>query len=159
MCVKLMYALVGAAFFFGAGAATAQTDPKTTPQQEPSAKQQPSAQQPSTTQEPSAKQEPSTKSDSAMKSETPKLTLTDEQAKSWVDKPVYSSDGNEIGEVAAFKRGTDNAVLELHADIGGMLGIGETRVKLTPEQFSLKGDRVVLKLTEAQAKNLPKVEG
>ena len=75
-----------------------------------------------------------------------------------MDKPIYSSDGKQIGEVVTFKRGADNVVLELHADIGGMLGIGETRVKLMPQQFTLQNDRVVLNMTEAQAKNLPRVE-
>ena len=85
------------------------------------------------------------------------LMLTAEQAKTWIDKDIYSSDNNKVGEVAAFARGTDNTVSEMHADIGGFLGIGETRVKLTPEQFKLQGDRVVLNLTAAQAKDLPKI--
>jgi hypothetical protein len=92
------------------------------------------------------------------KAETAKVTLTEAQAKSWVDKPIYSSDNKNIGEVVAFKRGADNVVTELHADIGGMMGMGETRVKLTPAQFKLQGDRVVLNMTQEQAENLPKVE-
>ncbi len=32
------------------------------------------------------------------------LTLTDAQAKAWIDKVVYSSDGKNLGEVAAFAR-------------------------------------------------------
>jgi hypothetical protein len=36
--------------------------------------------------------------------------------------------------------------------------LGETRVKLTPAQFELKGDRVIIDMTSAQAKDLPKVE-
>jgi hypothetical protein len=87
-----------------------------------------------------------------------KLTLTEDQAESWIDKPVYSNDGKELGEIVAFRRGTDNTVQEMHADIGGFLGMGETRVKLTPEQFKLQGDRAVINMTQEQAKNLPKVE-
>lgn len=86
------------------------------------------------------------------------VTLTEDQAKEWVDKPVFSSDGKEIGEVYEFKRTADNKVTELHADIGGFLGMGETRVKLAPSEFKLQGDRVVLNITEEQAKALPKVE-
>jgi PRC-barrel domain len=86
------------------------------------------------------------------------LTLTAEQAKTWIGKPVHSSDGKKIGDVAAFARGTDNAVTEMQADIGGFLGLGETRVRLTPAQFKLQGDRAVLDLTAAQAKDLPKVQ-
>jgi hypothetical protein len=63
-----------------------------------------------------------------------------------------------LGDVAAFARGTDNSVTEMHLDIGGFLGFGETRVKLTPAQFKLQDDRVVLGLTAEQAKDLPKVQ-
>ncbi len=86
------------------------------------------------------------------------VTLTEDQAKGWVDKAVYSSDGKEIGEVVEFKRGSDSKVTELHADLGGFLGMGETRVKLMPSEFKLQGDRVVLNITEEQAKALPKLE-
>lgn len=86
------------------------------------------------------------------------LMLTAEDAKNWIDKSVYSSDGKKIGEVVAFARGSDNKVTEMHADIGGFLGIGETRVRLLPTQFKLEGDRAVLNVTAAQAKDLPKVQ-
>ena len=86
------------------------------------------------------------------------LMLTEEQAKVWIDKPVYTSDGNNIGAVAAIARGTDDTVTEMHADIGGFLGIGKTRVRLTPAQFTLQSDRVVLSVTAEQAKTLPTVE-
>jgi hypothetical protein len=122
--------LAGAALLLGGGLALAQTAP-TPPQSPPPAAAKPNA----TT-----------------------VTLTEEQAKSWIDKPVFSSDGKEVGEVAAFKRAADSSVLEMHADIGGILGIGETRVSLTPAQFKLQTDRVLLTLTEAQAKALPKVK-
>lgn len=85
------------------------------------------------------------------------LMLTADEAKTWIDKPVYSSDNTKIGEVAAFVRGTDNSVNEMHADIGGFLGMGETRIKLMPAQFKLQSDRVVLNVTAAQAKVLPTV--
>jgi hypothetical protein len=44
----------------------------------------------------------------------------------------------------------------MRADIGGFLGIAEHRINLTPDQFTLKTD-VVLELTAAQAKALPKI--
>jgi hypothetical protein len=86
------------------------------------------------------------------------ITLNAAQAKSWVNKPIYSSDDKNIGEVAAFARGSDDKVSEMHADIGGFLGLGETRVKLTPAQFKLAGDRVTIEMTAAQAKDLPRVK-
>lgn len=85
------------------------------------------------------------------------LKLTADQAKSWIDKAVYSSDDKKVGEVAAFARGADDMVTEMHADIGGFLGLGETRVKLVPAQFKLQGDRAILSVTAEQAKTLPKI--
>jgi len=88
---------------------------------------------------------------------SPAMTLTAEQATSWKDKPIYSSDDKKIGEVKSFTRAADNSVIDLQADIGGFLGIGETHVRLMPPQFKLETNRVVLALTAEQAKALPKV--
>jgi len=85
------------------------------------------------------------------------LALTEQEAKAWVDKPVYSSDGKKLGEVAAFLRTENGKITELRADIGGYLGMGEHRVSLAPQEFILQSDRVVLYLTAAQAKELPKI--
>ena len=88
----------------------------------------------------------------------PRLTLTEQDSKIWINKPIYSSDGKNIGEVVAFQRDADNNVIGMHADIGGFFGMGETRVNVAPSQFKLYGDRVLLELTAAQAKELPKVQ-
>lgn len=86
-----------------------------------------------------------------------KPMLTDEEAKAWVDKVVYSSDDKNLGEVADLKRDAAGHVTELHAGIGGFLGLGETRVRVAPDQFKLSGDRVVLSVNAEQAKSRPKV--
>lgn len=86
------------------------------------------------------------------------ITLTDEQAKGWIDKVVYDSDGKKFGEVAAFARDGSGKVTEMHADTGGFLGLGQTRVRVMPSQFKLIDDRAVLLITAEQAKTLPKVE-
>lgn len=132
MSKALIYAVAAAAMVVGAGMASADTLPKST------------SKTPATS--------------TASKSDAAKITLTEAQAKSWVNKPVYSSDNKKLGEVVSFKRGSDNVVTEMRADIGGLLGLGETRVKLMPQQFRLQGDRVVLNLTQQEAKNLPKAE-
>jgi hypothetical protein len=85
------------------------------------------------------------------------LSLTSQEAEAWIGKPVYSSDGKKLGEVAAFQRSSDNKVTEMHADIGGFLGLGEHRIRLMPTQITLQSDRVVLDLTSEQAKQLPKI--
>lgn len=94
-------------------------------------------------------------STSASKPSSP--MLTDEQAKAWINKVVYSSDDKNLGEVAAFQRDTAGNVTEMHADIGGFLGLGETRVRLMPSEFKFVNDRVVLNVTAEQAKTLPKI--
>jgi hypothetical protein len=78
-----------------------------------------------------------------------KVTPTD----AWIGRAVYGTDGNHLGEVAAIANG------QLYVDIGGFLGIGETRVLLNDDQIdSVTDDRIVLKLTEAEASALPAVD-
>jgi transcriptional regulator of acetoin/glycerol metabolism len=84
-------------------------------------------------------------------------TLNEQQAKDWINKVVYSSENTNVGEVAAFARDATGKVTEMHADIGGFLGIGETRVRVMPAQFKLMGDRVMLNLNSEQVKSLPKI--
>ncbi len=83
--------------------------------------------------------------------------LTTPEAQAWVGKPVYSSDGSNLGEVASIMRSADNKITELRAEIGGFLGIGQHEISVPAAQFSLQSDRVVLDLTAAAAKQLPKV--
>jgi hypothetical protein len=85
------------------------------------------------------------------------VALSEQEAKTWIDKPVYSSDGKNIGEVVDFQRDADKKVVGMHADIGGIFGLWQTRVNLTSTQFKLQTDRIILDLTAAQAKELPKV--
>ena len=85
------------------------------------------------------------------------MVLSTEQAKSWIGKAIYSSDGKNLGEVAAFTREANGRVTELQGDLGGFLGIGETRVRIMPAQFTIGSDRIVLKLTAEQAKSLPHI--
>ena len=85
------------------------------------------------------------------------MSMTAQETQAWVGKPVYSSDGKKIGEVVAVARGSDDKVSEMHADIGGFLGMGETRVRLMPTQYTMASDRVTISVTSALAKDLPKV--
>lgn len=93
---------------------------------------------------------PSTSTDGA-------LTMTTEQAQRLVDKTVYSSDNKNLGEVAAVQRDSSGKVTEVHADIGGFLGLGETRVRIMPSQMKIADDRVTLNISSEEAKNLPKI--
>lgn len=139
-----------AASLMAATAAVAQTAPETTAPAPAEKIEEPAA--PAATPAPAAA--PST---TAASPTTGVVTLTDEQAKAWVDKPIYSSDNKNLGEVAAVARGSSGEVSEIHADIGGFLGLGETRVRVMPNEFSLAEDKVVLNLTADQAKQLPTI--
>lgn len=116
----------------------------------------PSAKPSDTTKSPSATT-PSMTSPSTSAAKSASLVLTEAEAKAWIDKPIYSSDNKNVGEVAAFNRDASGKVIEMHADIGGFLGVGETRVKVEPAQFTASGDRIMLKLTSEQVKSLPKL--
>jgi hypothetical protein len=87
------------------------------------------------------------------------FTVTEAAAKEWIGRPIYSSDNKRLGDIAALQRGPDNVVSALNADIGGFLGFGETRVRITADQVKqVKDDGLVLTLTEAEAKALPAVD-
>jgi hypothetical protein len=88
---------------------------------------------------------------------TAETAITAQEAEAWVGKPVYSSDGKKLGEVATILRTADNKITELRADIGGFLGMGEHRIALPATQFALQNDRVVLGVSAEAAKQLPKV--
>ena len=74
-----------------------------------------------------------------------------------MNKAIYSSDGKNLGSVAAVTRSSDGKVSDLTADIGGFLGIGSHRIALNSSQFTVGSDRIVLSLTADQAKALPEV--
>lgn len=135
-----------------ATAAMAQTSTTTPPVNQPSTMPpatSPSTSAPSVTMPSSTTASPTTASRDVI--------LTEDEAKKWIDKTVYSSDNKNVGEVAAFARDGSGKVTELHADVGGFLGIGERRVKLMPNQFSLQGDRVVLNVTSDEVKAMPAI--
>lgn len=108
---------------------------------------------PSQTSPPATKPVPTVPATPSQKEET----MTQAQAKAWVDKAVYSSDGSKLGTVSEIRLDSSGKISELDADIGGFLGIGQSRVRVMPSQFKLAGDRVILTLTSAQTKDLPKI--
>ena len=85
-------------------------------------------------------------------------SLTEAEAKALIDANVISSDKKNVGEVAAIQRDSTGKVVELHADVGGFLGIGETRVRLMPSQFTVSDKQILLTLTAEQVSALPKIE-
>jgi PRC-barrel domain protein len=104
---------------------------------------------------PKTNQDGSTASTTSVQPSGAALSLSEDEGKMWINKPVYSSDGKDLGNVVDFQRDGDNKVIGMRADIGGFMGLGETRIALTAAQFKLQGDRVMLELTAEQAKTLP----
>lgn len=99
-----------------------------------------------------------TQAESTTSSSSAELKVTAEEAKSWIGRTVYSSDGKNLGEVGELVRGPDDKLTEVHADIGGFLGIGETRVRLGSDKIQeVRDDRIILNLKEEEAKALPAV--
>ena len=77
--------------------------------------------------------------------------VADEQ---WVGRHVYSSDGKDLGKVASVN--TNGNLSQVSFDMGGFLGLGATRKSVTPDQIrEVQDDRIILRLTEAEANNLP----
>ena len=71
----------------------------------------------------------------------------------WIGRAVESSDGQSLGRVSGMNEDDQN---EFYVDLSGFLALGETRVRVSSDEVrEVKDDRIVLRLTEAQARNLP----
>lgn len=72
----------------------------------------------------------------------------------WIGRSVFSSDGKELGKVTSFEK--DGAIF---VDLGGFLGLGATRTRIASDKIqSVTEDRIMLSLSESEAKNLPAAE-
>jgi hypothetical protein len=72
-----------------------------------------------------------------------------------IGSPIYSSDGERLGEVTEIVMGPNNLLESVRLDMGAPLGIGPRIVTMRADQFERKGDRVTSKMTAADARNLP----
>jgi hypothetical protein len=87
------------------------------------------------------------------------LTATEAEAKNWVGKDVFSSDNKKIGSIAEIERGAGDDVSGIEFDSGGFLGFGATRYRVPASDVQqVQAESLVLKITEAEVPNLPKVE-
>ena len=80
----------------------------------------------------------------------PAKTATDNKA--WVGLPVENKAGQKIGTVVDVLPASGK-VTEIHAKIGS------DTVKLKAKQVTKKDGKVIVSLTDAQLKKLPKVKG
>ena len=72
----------------------------------------------------------------------------------WLGRAVHSSDGKYLGDVAALNEDDQQ---EFYVDLGGFLALGETRIiRISSDQLlAVNDDRIVLRLTEPEARSLP----
>lgn len=87
----------------------------------------------------------------------PPTRIETQDFKQWIGLRVETLDGERVGKVANVLPATGSILEELHADIGGFLGIGETRVKLMPAQLTKQEDKVIVSLTKEEILKLPKI--
>ena len=74
----------------------------------------------------------------------------------WVGRAVYSREGAYLGDVAALNEDDHS---EIYVDIAGFLALGETMVRILPEEvLHVRADGLVLRLTEPEARQLPPAE-
>jgi hypothetical protein len=78
-------------------------------------------------------------------------TLADQR---WLGRAVHSSDGKYLGDVAALNEDDQH---EFYVDLGGFLALGETRIiRISSDQLlEVDDNRIVLRLTEPEARNQP----
>lgn len=155
--MKTLHALPLAAVLMLSTAAIAQETSPSPTNPAPPAATEPAPTVPAPSEAPQAAPAPAPAEIPAPTAENSAPVLTDEQARALTNKVVWSSDQKNVGEVADIVRDSDGRIKELHADIGGFLGFGETRVRVAPDEFRMMDDRIVLTRTQAQVETLPQV--
>ena len=83
------------------------------------------------------------------------ISLADEW---WLGRAVHSSDGKYLGDVAALNEDDQN---EFYVELGDFLALSETRIIgiASDQLLEVHDDRIVLRLTEREARRLPTVDG
>ncbi len=118
-------------------------------QDNPFQQQSPSIQQEEIRPQPPVQQQPA----------EPPTRIETQDFKSWIGLKVETLDGESVGKVANVLPATGSVLEEVHADIGGFLGFGETRVKLMPAQLIKQDDKIIVSLTKEEIRKLPRIEG
>jgi hypothetical protein len=78
-------------------------------------------------------------------------TQAAEPTTSAVGLPIYTSDGEHLGEVVQVISFADQPALR--AEIGNFLGIGTTTAVIPANMFQRKPDRIELSMTAAEVRN------
>ncbi len=69
--------------------------------------------------------------------------------------PVFSSDGEKIGEVVEVMPGENGQERKLIVQSDGFLGIGAKRMEVQGDQYQAAQNRIELQMTSEEAQDLP----
>lgn len=83
---------------------------------------------------------------------------TPEQRAALIGKPVWTSDGKEIGIVSKVLTGADGKVEAVHVSVGSFMGLGERQVRVDASLIRLLEDRLMLTVSAEEVRMLPDVE-
>jgi hypothetical protein len=89
------------------------------------------------------------------------VTEIADRAEMMIGKPLCAEDGTEVGTVVGVVRESNGKVREIHADIGGVLGIGATRIAISPDEATVSpdGERLVARKSVGTLQSAPAVDG
>ncbi|MGH2342944.1 PRC-barrel domain-containing protein [Segnochrobactraceae bacterium EtOH-i3] len=79
-------------------------------------------------------------------------------AEMMIGKPLLDTVGDKVGTVADVVRDGSGNVTEIHADVGGILGIATTRVMIPAGQASIDGEAIRVSLSKEQIEAQPEVK-
>lgn len=89
-----------------------------------------------------------------MRGETQGMTGQQEKAQ-YTGWPVFTSDGEKLGEVTDVMPGGAGQGEKLRVESGGFFGIGSKTVEISPDQYRAAQNRIELQMTAEQAQGLP----
>jgi hypothetical protein len=68
------------------------------------------------------------------------VTEIADRAEMMIGKPLCAEDGTEVGTVVGVVRDANGKLRAIHADVGGVLGIGATRIEIAPDEATVSPD-------------------
>jgi sporulation protein YlmC with PRC-barrel domain len=76
-------------------------------------------------------------------------------AQGLVGLPIYSSDGEKVGQVTSIDVSADGRIKSVQAEINGFLGLGTSPLRINADEFKQTGDRILLAKTADEVRGIP----
>lgn len=86
------------------------------------------------------------------------LHETGQKISQFMNEPVYSSDGKDLGRVVEAVRGPDGKIQAIQVQVGRFLGIGNKVVTISRDQFQELADGIKLRLNGDQVRDMPETK-